>query len=73
MCANDVRLLRKIERFAKKYCEYYTLEQGEQSLWQHVQLVRHFALKLAKVEGVDTQVLEYAALLHDIGKNDKRT
>ncbi|OGN89761.1 MAG: hypothetical protein A2Z74_07900 [Chloroflexi bacterium RBG_13_46_9] len=70
MCANDVRLLRKIERFAKKCCDNYTLEPGP-GLWSHVQLVRRFALKLAKVEGVDTQALEYAALLHDIGKNDK--
>jgi putative nucleotidyltransferase with HDIG domain len=64
----DKKVLSLIEEFAKNCCEQYTLEQG---LWRHIQLVRHFALKLAKVEGVDTQALEYAALLHDIGKNDK--
>ena len=33
----------------------------------HVQLVRQFALQLAAIEGADPQVVEIAALLHDIG------
>jgi HD superfamily phosphodiesterase len=32
-----------------------------------VQLVRLFALRLAEIEGTDAQVVEIAALLHDIG------
>jgi len=60
-------VLAQVEEYAKNCCEQYSLEQD---LWRHVQLVRQFALKLAKLEGVDTQIMEYAALLHDIGKNN---
>jgi HD superfamily phosphodiesterase len=62
------KLLIQVEEFAKKCCGQYDLEQD---LWRHVQLVRQFALKLSKAEGVDIQVLECAALLHDTGKNNK--
>ena len=62
------KLLIQVEEFAQKCCGQYNLEQD---LWRHVQLVRQFALKLSKIEGVDIQVLECAALLHDIGKNNK--
>lgn len=60
------QLLAQVEEYAKPYCEQYSEDSG---LWKnHVQLVRKFALTLAGVEGVDPQVVEVAALLHDIGK-----
>ena len=37
-----------------------------------MELVRAYALALAKLEGVDAQVVELAALLHDIGKSEGR-
>lgn len=60
----DSQLIARVEEFARPYCE---LAEGP-GLWIHTQLVRQFALRLARVEGVDPQVLEIAALLHDIGK-----
>jgi len=59
-------LLSKIENFAQKYCKQ---DPEDPKLWEnHVLLVREFALKLAEIEGADKQVVEMAAMLHDIGK-----
>ena len=45
------------------------MDAEDPSLWKnHVQLVRKFALKLAKTEKADKEIVEIAALLHDIGK-----
>ena len=61
----DPHLLSQIEQFAKACCDRYA---GDPGLWQnHVQRVRQFALQLATIEGADPQVVEIAALLHDIG------
>lgn len=58
-------LIAQIEEFAKSCCEQYMEDPG---LWKdHVLLVRQFALRLAEIEGADPQVVEIAALLHDIG------
>lgn len=57
--------LAQIEEFAKSCCDQYP---GDPGLWRnHVQLVRQFALRLAEIEGADSQVVEIAALLHDVG------
>ena len=62
----DLRL--KVEGFAKKYCN-----KKSPKLWEnHVRLVREFALKLAKIENADKEVVEISALLHDIGKHKGR-
>ena len=62
--------LIKVEKFAKKY---YKQDPEDPKLWEnHVQLVRKFALKLAEIEKADKQVVEIAALLHDIGKHKGR-
>jgi HD superfamily phosphodiesterase len=59
------QLLARVEEFAKACCEQYSEDPW---LWKsHVQLVRQFALRLAEVEGADPQIVEIAALLHDIG------
>lgn len=65
---HDLRL--KIEEFARKHCKKY---KDDPKLWEnHVQLVRRFALHLAEIEKVDEEVVEIAALLHDIGKDKGR-
>jgi putative nucleotidyltransferase with HDIG domain len=61
----ETHLLIQVEQFAKACCDQYAADPG---LWQHhVQWVRQFALQLAEAEGTDPQVVEIAALLHDIG------
>jgi putative nucleotidyltransferase with HDIG domain len=65
---HDLRL--KVEEFAKKYCNK---DPEDAKLWEnHVQLVRKFALKLARVEEANENVVEISALLHDIGKDKGR-
>ena len=39
--------------------------------WDHTIRVWHCACRLAAAEGADTAVVEYAALLHDIGRADE--
>ncbi|MBR9679170.1 MAG: HD domain-containing protein [Nanoarchaeota archaeon] len=34
----------------------------------HIQLVRHYSLKLAKILNADLEIVEISALLHDIGR-----
>lgn len=56
----------KIESFAKTYYKKY---QKDPKIWEnHIQLVKKFSLKLARIEKADKEVVEIAALLHDIGK-----
>lgn len=63
---NYFYILTTIEAFAKRYCERCP---EEPMLWEgHTQLVRQYAVRLAEIEGADRQVVELAALLHDIGK-----
>ncbi len=57
------------ERFAKPLCDQYATESG---LWTHTLLVRKYAVLLAKKEGADLQVVELAAILHDVGKKEGR-
>jgi len=64
------RLIARIERFAGKYCKEDPDMNRE--FWSHVQLVREFAVRLAEMEGADRQVVELAALLHDIGRHKGR-
>ncbi|HLD27358.1 MAG TPA: HD domain-containing protein [Patescibacteria group bacterium] len=52
---------QKIERFAESKLDSLN--------WQHTLEVREVALKLARLEKADRQIVEAAALLHDIGKN----
>ncbi len=37
--------------------------------WQHTKEVREIALKLARLERADKEIVEIAALLHDVGKS----
>lgn len=56
----------EIERSAKSLCDQ---DDEDPHLFEdHVQLVRKYAVELAKIEKADLFVCEVAALLHDIGK-----
>lgn len=57
--------LKEIEAFAKILC---SKDKEDPWLFEHVQLVRKYAVELAKIENADVEVCEIAALLHDIGK-----
>jgi uncharacterized protein len=35
--------------------------------WAHIERVRHWALKIAEIEGGDKTIIELAALVHDVG------
>lgn len=58
-------LIKEIEEFAKALC---SKDEEDPHLFEHVQLVRKYAVELAKIENADVEVCEIAALLHDIGK-----
>ncbi len=58
-------LIEQVEEFAKPFC---IDNETDPTLWeQHTRLVREYAVKIAKIEGVDEELLEISALLHDIG------
>ena len=60
------QLIEQVETFARPFCDQCS---DDPNLWKtHVQLVRKYALMLAEIEVVDSQVIEFAALLHDIGR-----
>jgi len=60
-------LIKKVEEFAKPLCDKY---EKDPFLWSgHTQFVRKYALILADIEKADKEVVEIAALLHDIGKH----
>jgi putative nucleotidyltransferase with HDIG domain len=62
----DKAQLKKIEGFAENLCKQY---KDDPHLWDtHVRLVRKYALILADIEKADKEVVEIAAILHDIGK-----
>lgn len=66
-----IQVIQQVEEFAIRYCKDEILKSGypDYKLWEdHVQLVRKYALLLAKIEKVNPELLEIAALLHDIGK-----
>lgn len=58
-------LMEDIEHFAESCCQQ---DPEDPHLFAHVQLVRQFAVELARSETADSDVCEIAALLHDIGK-----
>ena len=61
------RIISQIEEEAKKY---FKNANGCHD-WSHVERVRMLALKLGKKEGANLQILEIAALLHDIGRKQE--
>ncbi len=63
---DENRLMEQVEIFAKGY---YKQVSARPNIWElHVQLVRKYAIELAEIEKVDSQIVEIAAILHDIGR-----
>jgi putative nucleotidyltransferase with HDIG domain len=58
-------MIEEIEEYARVLCSQ---DEEDPHLFEHVQLVRKYAVQLARTEGADIDVCEIAALLHDIGK-----
>lgn len=64
-------ILSEVENYAIKYYRDY---RDDPKIWEnHVRLVRKYALVLADLENADKQVVEIAAVLHDIGKDKDRS
>jgi len=62
-------MMKEIEEFAKSLC---IQDKEDPHLYEHVKLVREFAVELAQIENADIEVCEIAALLHDVGKCEGR-
>jgi len=60
-------LVARIERHAHELMRSVRSSHG----WDHVQRVRRLALAIAREEGARRDVVELAALLHDIGRQDE--
>ncbi len=58
----------KIRELAKKELEKNDLVHG----WEHTRRVCELSKKLGKEENADLEVLEFAALLHDVGIHESR-
>ncbi|MFX1539458.1 MAG: HD domain-containing protein [Promethearchaeota archaeon] len=64
----DTKLIRSIEEFA--YNALHAGERGAHS-YEHTLRVRQLCLLINQTEGGDLEVLEAAALLHDIGRPEE--
>ncbi|MDD5463912.1 MAG: HD domain-containing protein [Candidatus Moranbacteria bacterium] len=60
-------LIEKIEKEAKTY---FVNASGCHD-WSHVDRVKKLALRIGKQEKADLQIIEIAALLHDIGRKEE--
>ncbi|HHX58843.1 MAG TPA: HD domain-containing protein [Candidatus Moranbacteria bacterium] len=60
-------VIKKIEKEAR---EFFVGSNGCHD-WSHVERVRNLALTIGKKEKADLQILEIAALLHDIARKDE--
>ncbi len=61
------KIIEKVEKEAKKY---FIGASGCHD-WTHVERVKNLALKIGKIEKANLEILEVAALLHDIGRRDE--
>jgi len=60
--------LEKIKQISKEYMEKNDGAHG----WDHVQRVYNLCVRIGEKEGADLDVLERAALLHDVGISEDR-
>ncbi|MFA6305084.1 MAG: HD domain-containing protein [Patescibacteria group bacterium] len=49
--------------------EFYVCSHLDSLNWQHTQLIRPIAQKLARLEKADKQIVDVAVLFHDLGKH----
>lgn len=56
-------LINEVEQFVQKRLE----DESTGHDWWHAQRVRNIALRIQETEGGDREIIELAALLHDIG------
>jgi HD superfamily phosphodiesterase len=60
------QIKEQVESFARGY---YGRVSVRPTIWEtHVRLVRKYTRELAEIEKVDHQIVEIAAILHDIGR-----
>ena len=60
------QIIEQVESFARGYYEQVT---ARPNIWEtHVRLVRKYTRELAEIEKADHQIMEIAAILHDIGR-----
>ncbi|MFZ5955659.1 MAG: HD domain-containing protein [Nanoarchaeota archaeon] len=60
-------IVSKIKKFVEEECKKSTSKYGYEHYLHHILLVTKYAKRLAKEFNVDEEVIEIAALLHDIG------
>ncbi|MBD3263032.1 HD domain-containing protein [Candidatus Woesearchaeota archaeon] len=60
--------LKKVEEIVKASCLTSKRFKAHKFQWAHVQSVRKFAIELAKKLNADIEIVDMAALLHDIGR-----
>ncbi|MFA5318217.1 MAG: HD domain-containing protein [Patescibacteria group bacterium] len=60
-------IIRQIEKEARKY---FIGASGCHD-WTHIERTRNLALRIGKKEKADLQILEIAALLHDVGRKEE--
>jgi len=59
--------IEKLYDFVQEKCKNYDLLYGHTDVWKyHIKIVVENALVLAKMYGADEEIVEIAALLHDI-------
>jgi uncharacterized protein len=61
------KIIKQIERVAK---EYFVGSSGCHD-WTHVERVYNLAIKIAKKEGANINIVKIAAYLHDIGRKEE--
>lgn len=59
-------LQKKVLKDTESYIQKYFENEGSGHDWWHIYRVRNLALKIAETEGGDKNIIEMAALLHDL-------
>ncbi len=65
---NDKKIINEVEKRSKNFFNHKNDGCHD---WSHVERVRKIALHIGRVENANALVLEIAALMHDIGRDDE--